>query len=292
MTLLRCYGRAVGATVLAVFSAVASAIDLTPGELAAPRPGLNIMQISYQLNTRGALYADGEKVDDKTELAYRYLQLRVGRTFALRDTPGIFYVEQPIGSVQPGGRLAPLKASEGLADTTLLLALWPYTDRERDRHLAVGGYLILPTGRYRHDQRINLGSNRFGAALQLGYHMALSPTLSWSSAWDMVAFGPNDAYGPLKRRLKQDPLYTVQTGLRYQLNSRYAVAANLIHSEGGRTSVDQVPRRNRINVDRYLLTASADTATGRVSLQYGRDLRTRNGFLEEQRLLLRYTVLF
>ena len=292
MRLPRCCGRALGAAVLALASTTARAFDLTPGELIAPRPGLNLLQLSYQQSTRGALFSDGEKVDDKTELTYRYLRLRVGRTFALRDTPGIFFVEQPIGSVQPGGRLEPLKASEGLADTTLLFALWPYTDRERDRHLAIGGYLILPTGRYRHDQRINLGSNRFAAALQLGYHMALSPMLSWSSAWDVVTFGPNDAFGPRKRRLEQAPLYTVQTGLQYRLNSRHAVAANLIHSEGGLVEVDRVSRRDRIDVDRSLLTASAETPNGRVSLQYGRDLRTRNGFLEEHRLLLRYATFF
>ena len=50
--------------------------------------------------------------------------------------------------------------------------------------------------------------------------------------------------------------------------------------------------RDRIEVDRYLLTTSADLRFGRVSLQYGRDLRTRNGFFEEDRWLLRYTLLF
>jgi hypothetical protein len=292
MKLPCCCGRAAGAAAIAVSSAAANAIDLTPGELSAPRPGLNVVQVSYQQNTRGARYADGEKVDDNAELAYRYLQLRVGRTFTLRDTPGLFYIDLPAGSVQPGGSLKSLEASKGLADTSLLFALWPYTDRERDRHLVIGGYLILPTGRYRHEQRINLGHNRLGAALQVGYQMALGPSLSWSSAWDVVASGPNDTFGPRKQRLEQALLHTVQTGLNYQLSSRYGVAVNLIHTEGGRTRVDTVLRRDRIDVDRYLLTATAATSYGRFSLQYGRDLRTRNGFLDEGRVLLRYRVSF
>lgn len=41
---------------------LSQAIDLQPGDIIAPKPGFNAMQISYQYSEKNDYYKNGEKV--------------------------------------------------------------------------------------------------------------------------------------------------------------------------------------------------------------------------------------
>jgi hypothetical protein len=47
-----------------------------------------------------------------------------------------------------------------------------------------------------------------------------------------------------------------------------------------------------INTQRYLLSGQAHTPIGRFSLQYGRDMEIKNGFMQSRLLLARYSMEF
>lgn len=276
-------------------AAPAYAIDLQPGELRAPRPDVNFMQLSYQYSERGAKYQHGDKSPLDTEINAGQLQVRLGRTFEIAELPSIFYIQTPMGYVHPDGALSALEGGSGVGDTSMLLAVWPYANHETQSYLAVGAYLTLPTGNYDEKRFFNMGENRYRTALQAGWQAPLLGNLHWMAALDAVWFGDNDDYlTPVGRlvTLEQKALYTAQAGLRYDINNQYSLGATYFYTAGGETTVNDLSQDNVTQLNRYQLTAVANYAFGRITLQYGNDINTENGYIEDQRWILRYTRLF
>jgi hypothetical protein len=174
----------------------------------------------------------------------------------------------------------------------LLVAVWPYADRVAKKYLGVAAYLIVPTGAYSHDRLFNVGENRYKTALQIGYQTQLTDPLSAMVAFDGVFFGDNDRYTVQNYKLKQDHLYTLQTGLKYNLNQRYSVALAYFHCFGGETQINNDEQNDRTSLQRYQVTAQGDFSFGRLTMQYGSDLKTASGMVEDHRLIMRYTSFF
>ena len=274
---------------LGVTMSPAHAIDLLPGEIRAPRGSANFFHAAYESSTRGDLYLKGEKQPGKPKLRSTQVQLRLARSFELAGLPAFFYAQTPIGRLEPGGSLAQLDSVSGVGDTTLLLAVWPYADHQAESYFGVGGYLTLPTGSYRAGRELNIGGNRYNAALQAGYQTALGERLHGMVAVDGVWFGRNSEYRATHDELERDALYTAQAGLRYDLTPRYSIGASYFHTLGGETRVNGVARDDKSRLNRYQLTGMANFKFGRIGLQYGGDLDTRHGLIEESRWTLRYT---
>ena len=82
------------------------------------------------------------------------------------------------------------------------------------------------------------------------------------------------------------------TGLRYDINATFALAATYFYTWGGETRVAGVAQNDRTQLERYQLTATANSPVGKLSLQYGGDFRTENGLLEDRRWVVRLTRFF
>ena len=280
----------------------AYAIDLQPGEIAAPRAGIKLVQYSYQYSQRGDFYRSGDKFYRDSEMKTSSYTLRVGSTFQLANMPAIWYVQSDVRNMQvdlvsPNVSLAKAAGMDvngdvGGSDTSLLVAVWPYADRVAKKYLGVAAYLIVPTGAYSNDRLFNVGENRYKTALQVGYQTQLTEPLSAMVAFDAVFFGDNDRYTVSNFSLKQDHLYTLQTGLKYNLNQRYSVALAYFHSFGGETEINRNDMNDRLSIHRYQLTAQGDYDFGRITLHYGSDLKTASGMIEDHRLIMRYTSFF
>jgi hypothetical protein len=270
----------------------AFAIDLQPGEIRALPPDATLLMLSYQQSERGNRYLHGDKQTGNPEVQSSQLQVRLGRTFEVAEHPAIFYVQTPIGYVHPEGSLSGIDGDSGVGDTSFLLAFWPYANHETKTYFAVGAYLTTPTGSYDHERIFNMGQNRYSTALQAGYQAHLFGSLSWMAALDTVWFGDNDAFGANRNTLEQKPLYTSQVALQYAINPQYSVAAAYFYTVGGETSINGIRRDDLTQLQRYQLTGAANFSFGRITLQYGGDLETENGFIEDSRWILRYTKLF
>ena len=280
----------------------AYAIDLQPGEIAAPRAGIKLVQYSYQYSQRGDFYRSGDKFYRDSEMKTSSYTLRLGSAFELANMPAIWYVQSDVRNMQvdlvtPNVSLAKAAGMDvngdvGGSDTSLLLAVWPYADRVAKKYLGVAAYLIVPTGAYSNDRLFNVGENRYKTALQVGYQTQLTDPLSAMVAFDAVFFGDNDRYTVSNFSLKQDHLYTLQTGLKYNLNQRYSVALAYFHSFGGETEINRNDMNDRLSIHRYQLTAQGDYDFGRITLHYGSDLKTASGMIEDHRLIMRYTSFF
>ena len=95
-----------------------------------------------------------------------------------------------------------------------------------------------------------------------------------------------------RKRLGQDPLYTLQTGLSYQINSRCSIAGTYYYTAGAETFQNGVAQNDQTQVQRYQLSLVSNFSFGRILLQYGADLKTKNGFYEDSRLLFRFVKAF
>jgi hypothetical protein len=279
-----------------LFSTALFAIDLQPGEIAAPPPGMNLIQLNVVSSQRGDAYQAKQKVSDATKLVSNQFQLRYIHTFKTADLPSVVYVQTPLGYVHPEKALSSVyNKQSGLGDTTMVYAIWPYANREEKKYWGVGVYLTLPTGQYEAaNGLINMGGNRYSYALQTGYQMELLPKLNWMAAVDAVWFTKNNEYfanqlSTQQQTLKQDVLYTAQTGFSYDLNRQYSVAAAYFFTQGGERVLDGVDVANsETRVHRYQLTATSRFSFGQVMLHYGNDLSTKNGYIEDRRVIMRF----
>lgn len=266
------------------------AIDLQPFDIVAPKSGFSSAQLSYQYSERKDFYSHGKVTTGLPAINSSIYALRVGRSFELAQLPAYFYVQLPFGSIHPQG----LSSDSGLGDTSMALAVWPYASRETQTYFGIAAYLTLPTGSYDANRAFSLGENRYKTALQVGYEMPLASRLAGMAVFDAVWFGDNtDAPLPYKaQKLEQDTLYTAQLGLRYDFNPQYSLAGNYYYVVGGETSYNGVDQGNITQLQRFQVSGVGTYSFGRITVQYGRDLKTENGYFEDNRLTLRYTMLF
>ena len=273
--------------IAAGFSMSTWAIDLQPGDATAPPPGLRSVQLSYMNAER--VGASNARMD-QNQVQFRYTQ-----AFELNQKPALFYLHTGTGKNEPTGALAPYPADNGMIDTTLVFAYWPYVDRASKTYVGVAGYLISPTGSYSSDRAINMGENRYRWAGQIAYQTRIAPDLDWMSAFDTLWFGKNDASRSLANQLgtlEQKALYSAQTGLLYHLNQRYSFAAAYFYSEGGETVFKGAAQNNSIKSHRYQLSAIGQYSFGRLTLQYGQDIDNNAALEDKHRVFLRYTKFF
>ena len=136
-----------------------------------------------------------------------------------------------------------------------------------------------------------MGENRYRGALQLGVQTPIIDSLTWMAALDTVWSGKNNDCGLAclnHQTLEQKPLYTLQSGLSYAINPTFSLATAYFYSVGGETSWDGINKNNLTQLQRYQVSGIANFSFGRILLQYGGDLDTRNGYLEDSRWIVRY----
>jgi hypothetical protein len=277
---------------LILSSILANAIDLQPGEIKAPIGSFYAAQISYLYVDKGDKYTHGVKKSDSSNINQNAMLLRLGHAFEINQTPAYIYAQSSFNHMEnkdlPG---SPNANSNGIGDTTIAFALWPYANREKDEYFGVAGYVLLPTGDYDRNRAINIGSNIYQGAIQAGYQKRLSSNVNWMIALDTVLSGDNNQYlGNYK--LEKDPLYNFQTGLQYIFNPTYSMSLVYFYAVGAESTLDGLDQGDITKIHRYQLTGQANYSFGRLTLQYGSEFANENGYIEDHRLVARYTLKF
>ena len=286
----------------------ALAIDLQPNDIVAPLPGKNHAMVSYVNSESGTYYKNGAP---PTAAALSFLKspdistqtavLRVSSSYAFSDLPAISYFQLPYGTIKPSGSLTlypgNTAADTGIGDLTFATAIWPYSDREARKYFGIAGYLTAPTGSYNSQRLVNMGENRYKSDIQMGYQQPIAENLDGMIAVDTMWFGGNSScqtscLSRTATTLNQKPLITTQLGPIYKINQTYTVGASYFYVAGGATTIGNAYQNNVVNTQRFLLSGLAYYPFGRISLQYGRDMEIKNGFVETRRLALRYTTEF
>ncbi|MBU3616810.1 transporter [Polynucleobacter sp. JS-Polo-80-F4] len=279
----------------------AFAIDLQPNDIVAPLPGKSHAMISYLNTENGTFYRNGAAVSTKPfgspDIGTQSAIARISTSYAVKDLPAISYIQIPYGTIKPAGSLASYAPSTGAGDLTFATAFWPYADREKRRYLGLAAYLTAPTGSYNSQQAFNVSENRYRSDIQMGYQQPIIENLDGMIAVDTMWFGGNSqcaaaCFSANNTSLNQKPLTTTQLGPIYKINQTYTLGASYFYVAGGATTIGNTYQNNVMNTQRFLLSALAYYPFGRISLQYGRDMEIKNGFVETRRLIARYTVEF
>ena len=272
----------------------------------APLPGKSHAMISYVNTDNSTYYRNGTVLTTalpksaslkSPDISTQTGILRVSTSYALSELPAISYLQLPYGTIKPAGSLANYQEDTGMGDLTFATAIWPYADREKRRYFGVAGYLTAPTGSYNSQRLVNMGENRYKSDIQMGYQQAIVENLDGMIAVDTMWFGGNSqcAISCLSARtttLNQKPLTTTQLGPIYKINQTYTLGYSYFYVAGGATTVGSTYLNNVVNTQRYMLSALAYYPFGRISLQYGRDMEIKNGFVETRRFILRFATEF
>lgn len=278
----------------------ALAIDLQPEDGIAPRVDVNFLQFGYTNSQRGDYYEKGRKLSSITEVDLSQAHVRLARTFELAGRPSAAYIQVPYGSIDTKNVAGAVDAPSNTGDLVMMLATWPYANVEKHEFFGVAGYLFLPTGDY--DMKYtaggvntNLGENRYRGTLQAAYHQRIFQKIGWQVAFDTTWFGDNDEFlnaSNTQVRLSRKPLYAAQTSLAYRVLPQLSIGASYFYTAGGETQHNGVDRDNRVAVHRYEFTGFYQFPTHRITLQYGGDIKTENGFKEDRHVIVRWTQYF
>ena len=277
---------------LAMMSNITFAIDLQPGEIKAPAGTFNAAQMSYVYVEKGDKYTHGSKTSSTSNIKQNAFLLRLSHAFEINQIPAIVYAASTINHLE--NRDIPNAAntnSNGIGDTTLVFALWPYVDRAKEEYLGLATYLTLPTGEYDKNSAVNIGSNVYQTAFQAGYQRKLIDNVNWMSALDVVLAGDNNQFLGNKK-LEKDPLYNFQTGLQYVFNPTYSASVGYFYTVGGESTINNIDQGNINKIHRYQLTGQGIYNFGRLMLQYGSEFANENSYIEDHRLIARYAFKF
>lgn len=275
-----------------MMSNITFAIDLQPGEIKAPAGTFNAAQMSYVYVEKGDKYTHGSKTSSTSNIKQNAFLLRLSHAFEINQIPAIVYAASSINHLE--NRDIPNAAntnSNGIGDTTLVFALWPYVDRAKEEYLGLATYLTLPTGEYDKNSAVNIGSNVYQTAFQAGYQRKLIDNVNWMSALDVVLAGDNKQFLG-NNKLEKDPLYNFQTGLQYVFNPTYSASVGYFYTVGGESTVNSIDQGNINKIHRYQLTGQGIYNFGRLMLQYGSEFANENSYIEDHRLIARYAFKF
>jgi hypothetical protein len=277
------------------------AVDLQPNDIVAPLPGKNHAMISYINTDNTTYYRNGSVVGTRPfsspDVSAQTAILRLVTSYSVKGLPAVSFIQMPYGSIKPAGSLAAYPTATGIGDLTLASAFWPYSDRVNRRYFGVAGYLTMPTGSYNSQQPFNTGENRYRSDIQMGYQQPIVGNLDGMVAVDTMWFGGNSqcaaaCLSSTNTSLNQKPLTSTQLGPIYKIDQTYTVGASYFYVAGGATTIGNTYQNNVVNTQRFLLSALAYYPFGRISLQYGRDMEIKNGFVETRRFIVRYTTEF
>lgn len=271
----------------------AMAIDLQPGDIVAPPPNRTVVTVSYVNSQNNNLYLNGINTGGDPNLESNSALLRLAHTYRIGSLPAVTYLQSGTGALSTSGSLSALPSSKGMTDSAMVTAVWPYSNHATRTYLGVAAYLFLPTGEHSSTKPLNLGSNRYAQALQIGYQRPITKNIDGAIAFDTTWFGANSECAATCRstqnlQLTQKPLYSAQAGPIYRINPIYTVGATYVYVTGGETAFNGVGQSNTLVTQRYFVSAIAQTSVGRFTLQYGNDIATMNGFKESRRVVLRY----
>lgn len=258
--------------VCAAISIGGHAQEMEPRAYSPAPVGMNFVGVSWQ-NASGGVTTDPTLPITDVDADIDSTLVGYSRTFALAGRSASVSGVLPYAWADVSGEVFEQSRSverAGFGDARLRLAVnlhgGPALDREQFSRRTPGTTLgasltmVVPTGEYKNDKLINLGTNRWAVKPELGLYHPVGP---WSlelsaGAW---LFADNDDFLGDSRR-EQDPITTVQAHVGYTFRPQLWVAANATWYRGGETTVDGVHNEDLQKTSRIGLTLSVPITRG------------------------------
>ncbi len=247
---------------------------------AFPAPGGTQAFLLYYRNTTGdKLKANGNNASnidfDSSMAIARYV-----RYWAFDKITIAGNIIQPFGYQDleiPGGGGSIHGSSSGLGDTTLGLTMY-YHWLPNQILSIVSAYGIAPTGAYNHNNLVNLGSNRWNFRINATPFAWKKDKFTLELIGSVDLYTANSDYTASSVTLKQDPIYTVQGHVTYDITKTFWIGASYFCHSGGETEVNHVKQHNDTTEHKVMGTAGIlTTPHTQMLLQYATDVDLDNG---------------
>ncbi|MGF3021890.1 transporter [Methylobacterium aquaticum] len=281
---------AVAVAVLAAGSA--HAVDIQPMDWTPAPSGTHALSFYSFLGENDGVNLGGARLEgslNSTVVMPRYTYY-----FEMGGKPALFSVVAPMGSLHNGSLAgASLDSVKSFGDMSVVAATWLVNNPDQRQYLAFAGYLHVPTGEYNPSRALNLGSDRFGATLQLGGQTALSEKFTIEGTLDATFFAANDNANASGATLTQDTSYSLQTWLSYHATPATTLSVGYAAYGGGEQYLDDVAtgfngkkQQVRLGVTHWL---KPDVGLyGQINHDFGVD----GGFIQDTSAVFRIAKLF
>lgn len=275
-----------------VGSAMAAEIPTDPGDYVPLPEGTNLGLVYAQYATRDTVYSNGDaaqggsRLDTITGLA---------RLIHFMDIGGYTVDPQiiiPFADIDFRAPSSNPQSETGIGDPMIGATAWLINNTEQQEWFGLSAFASMPYGSYDADKGpVNAGQNRWKGIFQAGYVKALGDNFMLDVIGEYAVYSDNDDF--MGSRREQDDTQSIQTHLRYLLNSQSHIALSYYHDFGGETTVGGVEQNDELNTNRWLATyATFMNPTTQVQFQYGQDIDVSNGFKEDKRFNFRIAKAF
>lgn len=254
------------ASALAFICGPARAQEMEPRAYSPSPVGMTFLGLSWQRST-GGVTTDATLPITNVDAEIDSSILGVARSFSLGGRSASIGFALPYTWADVSGEVFEESRSverTGFSDARFRLSVnlfgAPAMDRRqfamRTPATTLGASLnvVAPTGEYRSDKLINLGTNRWAFRPELGLYHPMGP---WSLelSGGIWFFTDNEDFLGDSRR-EQDPITTVQAHVGYTFRPQFWIAANATWYRGGETTVDGVHNEDLQKTSRVGLTLS------------------------------------
>jgi len=272
--------------------ATASAQNNARDGIAAP-PG-TILSVLYGYHYFGDyLKADGKTVPmDKVDLQGNYGLWREVFYFQVGSFVANAQFLLPFGNASLDLNHTSLSTS-GIGDPSILTTFWFINRESTKTYLSFTPWFYFPLGNYSNDGLLTMGANRWRFKEELNFTRGFEAFPDHLAFIEVTAgadfFTANNDYGPAGGKLEQDPVYSIEAHLSYDLTRRWWVSADFYQYWGGAKTIDGVGDPGLTRAAQQVIggTVAFNVSRGwQVLFQYRRDVAIENG-VPDQTLLLR-----
>ncbi len=256
-------------------------------------PGILALLTYYENLTANSLYQGGVRQIDNLGFSGNIGILRV---IYYGDLPTPFgpirwapQVLLPFGATDLD--IANLRAS-GIADPFILAQFWLYRNDNSKTYFAFTPFFFFPFGQYTGAKQvlpnaINLGTNRWQFRQELNFTQGFEVLPGHNAYFEVTLaldeYTNNTKFGPFNQTLKQDPLFTVESHVSYDITKAVFASLDYYGHFAGKYRVEANNLAGGFsvgNVNRNSLGGSLaySFAPGfQLMLQYRADLSVDNG---------------
>lgn len=257
---------------------VASA-DLDPRDYVGVPPGTFAMITYYRHITADKMFADDDQVTNNAGLD---ANVGIFRPVYYSSIAGWLYNIQAliiVGDQELDGDLGADLSSSGFFDPVLLGTFWFINDNQSQTWLGFTPYFTIPIGSYNDDKGFNNGANRWAFKEELMLAKGLGNGWFLDIGGSVEFYTDNNDFGPTSAELAQDPLWTFETHLSYDITKKWYVGASYYFHYDGETEIDGVDQNNKQSNHSWVGTMVFGIDDNyNLQLQYRNDFSVKSGF--------------
>jgi hypothetical protein len=242
-------------------------------------PGTKVIGVYYNHLSGNKAYADGDKVGDDTNLKgnigiFRPIYFTQFGPFTIDPQVLIPFGELSLDGKDVGGVEI---STSGFSDPILAATLWLMNDCESKTWLGITPFVTIPLGEYDHDRALNMGANRWAFKGEVGFVKGFGE-LYLNLTANAEFYTDNDDFGAAKDTMEQDPIYTLESHLGYNLSKSFLVSLDYFYHEGGETTVAGTEMHDKQDNHAAQITLGFMLSpTFQLLVKYKQDLEVENG---------------